>query len=90
MSNCRLQIRVQPNAKRAAWLGRWRESYYKIALKAPAVDGKANKALIDFLSETLKLPKKAFVLVSGQTSRCKIVEIQGVSIADLSLPKELI
>ena len=90
MTSCRLQIRVIPNAKRSAWVGKWNETYYKIALHAPAVDGKANKALIDFLSETLNLPKKMFSIVSGQTNRCKVIEIQGISQTELPLPKDAI
>ena len=78
MNKCRLQIRVIPNAKHTGWAGMWNGTHYKIALRAPAVDGKANEALIEFLSETFKLPKRAFTIISGETNRCKIIEVIGV------------
>lgn len=71
-----LSIRVQPGAKRSAFDGIWNDSHLKIALQAPAVDGKANEALIDFLSEKLKIKKKNIFIVTGQTSRCKVILIE--------------
>lgn len=86
MVDCRLQIRVLPNAKRSGWAGVWNGTHYKIALQAPAVDGKANEALIAFLSDSLHLPKRAFSIVLGQTNRLKVVQVEGVSKEDLPLP----
>ena len=86
MASCRLLIRVQPNAKRTGWAGMWNETHYKISLQAPAVDGKANEALIDFLSKTFKLPKKNFSIILGQTNRSKVVEIAGATQQELTLP----
>lgn len=71
-----LSVRVQPGAKRSAFDGVWNGSHIKIALQAPAVDGKANEALIDFLSENLKVRKKQIFIVTGQTARCKVVLIE--------------
>ena len=71
-----LSIRVQPGAKWSAFDGIWNDSHLKIALQAPAVDGKANEALIDFLSEKLKIKKKNIFIVTGQTSRCKVILIE--------------
>ena len=79
MNKYRLQVRVLPNAKHVGWAGKWNDTHYKIALRAPAVDGKANEALIEFLADYFKLPKRAFAIISGQTNRCKIIEITGVS-----------
>lgn len=87
MTSCRLPIRVQPNAKRTSWAGIWNGTHYKIALQAPAVDGKANEALITFLSEAFKLPKRNFSIISGQTSRAKIIEVIGATQEELALPK---
>ena len=78
-NSCCIQVRVQPNAKHEGWCGLWNGTHWKIALKAPAVDGKANEALIEFLAHYTKLPKRSFKLLAGQTSRSKIIEIQGVS-----------
>lgn len=86
MADCRLQIRVLPNAKRSGWAGMWNGTHYKIALQAPAVDGKANEALIEFLSDFFHLPKRSFSIVLGQMNRLKVVQIDGVSKEDLPLP----
>lgn len=86
MPSCRLQIRVLPNAKRTAWAGIWNGSHYKIALQAPAVDGKANDALIAFLSDFFNLPKRSFSIILGQTSRSKVIQIDGLHLEDLNLP----
>ena len=71
-----LSVRVQPGARRSSVDGAWNDTHLKIALQAPAVDGKANEALINFLSEKLKIKKKNIFIVTGQTSRCKVVLIE--------------
>ena len=50
-----------------------------IKLTAPAVDGKANAALVAFLAKLLKVKKTQVLLVSGEKARIKIVEIEGTS-----------
>ncbi len=71
-----LSIRVSPNAKRSGIEGIWQEKMLKIALRAPAVEGKANEALIDFLADTFNIKKRAIVIVRGQTSREKTILLQ--------------
>ena len=78
MNNYQLQIRVLPNAKREGWVGMWNGTHYKIALRAPAVDGKANEALIEFLANFWKIPKRDFTIVQGKTTRCKVVAIKNL------------
>lgn len=90
MSNYRLQIRVLPNAKREGWMGLWNNTHYKVALHAPAVDGKANDALIDFLADFFHLPKRSFSIVQGQTARCKVIEIQDISVEQVELLQKII
>ena len=51
----------------------------KIRLTAPPVDGAANEALVKFLADTFSVPKSQVEIVSGHTSRNKIVRIQGIS-----------
>ena len=48
---------------------------WQVRLKAPAVDGKANERLVEYLSKVLGLPKSKISLVKGQTARIKCVEI---------------
>jgi len=66
-----LTVRVLPNARRSNFDGIWNGTHLKIALSAPPVDGKANEALIDFLSDFFHLRKSAIALLSGQTGRIK-------------------
>ena len=78
-----LTLHVQPGAKRTEFAGLHGDAL-KIRLAAPPVDGKANEALIKFVAETLKLPKSAVTLKSGQTSRRKVLEISGSSQAAIA------
>ncbi|HEX8598747.1 MAG TPA: DUF167 domain-containing protein [Chloroflexia bacterium] len=52
----------------------------KIALTAPPVEGAANKALVEFLAKLLGVPRSSVSLVSGETSRQKMVRALGVSV----------
>jgi len=58
------------------------EGCLKVKLTAPPVEGEANQALINFLARFLEIPKKNVLLVKGETSRHKIIEIRGMSSAD--------
>ncbi len=48
-----------------------------IAITAPPADGAANAAIIHMLSKTLKLPKSAVRIISGDTARIKRVAVTG-------------
>ena len=52
-----------------------------IRLAAPPVDGAANDALIAFLADVLRVPRRSVRIVSGNTSRDKRVEIDGLDSA---------
>ena len=77
-----LTLHIQPGAKRTEFAGRHGDAL-KIRLAAPPVDGKANEALIKFIAETLKLPKSAVSLKSGQSSRHKVLEIHGAQLSSI-------
>lgn len=51
------------------------DDYVKIKVVEPAIEGKANKGIIKFLSNELNIPKSRIILVSGQTSSIKMIEI---------------
>ena len=70
-----LSVRVTPNAKRNAIDGLWNGMFVRIFLNAPAVDGKANEALVDFLSDVWHIRRKDIVIVSGYTARNKVLLI---------------
>ena len=77
-----LTLHIQPGAKKTEFAGLHGDAL-KIRLAAPPVDGKANDALIKFVAETLKLPKSAVNLKSGQTSRRKVLEVCGCTAESL-------
>lgn len=56
----------------------------KIKIAAVPEDGKANRALVAFLANTLKLPKSAITIASGEASRVKALRISGLSGIPLS------
>jgi uncharacterized protein (TIGR00251 family) len=73
-----LRVHVVPNAKGDSVVGE-HDGAVKIKLRAPAVEGKANAALIRFLAEQLKLPRHTVVLQRGQKSRDKLIRVDGLS-----------
>jgi uncharacterized protein len=80
---CTLAVRLHPGARKNGVTGVHADAV-KIALTAPPVDGKANEALIAFLADELRLPRTRIVLVSGITSRAKMVRITGKSAAEVT------
>lgn len=72
------KVRVQPRASRDEIAGVMGDAL-KVRLCAPAVENRANEALIDFLSELLKTQKAAVRIQSGEHGRMKRVEIRGVT-----------
>jgi uncharacterized protein len=70
-----LDVHAQPGAARTEVKGLHGEAI-KIRVGAPAVEGKANEALLAFLAEALQVPRRRCVLVSGQASRQKRVRIE--------------
>jgi uncharacterized protein (TIGR00251 family) len=78
-----LAVRAQPGAKKTAITGIYGEgtaAQLKIAVKAPAIEGRANSALIAFLSETFGLAKSKIEIVSGELSRSKVFLFREVTI----------
>ena len=72
------RVRVQPRASRDAVGGEW-EGALKVRLTAPPVDSKANEALRRLLAECLNVPAGAVRLLSGERSRTKRLEVDGVT-----------
>lgn len=74
-----LLVLVQPRASRTKVVGE-HDGRLKIALAAPPVDGEANAALIEFVSDALDVRKADVRLVDGETSRRKRLIVQGVAL----------
>lgn len=79
---CTLPVRVHPGAKRNAIAGT-HNGAVKISLTTPPTDGRANDALIAFLAERLSVPRSRIALVSGATSRSKVLRITGLNAAEV-------
>ncbi len=71
-------VRVQPRASKDEIAGEMGGAL-KVRLRAPAVEDRANEALIDFLAELLKTSRSAVSILSGERSRVKRIEICGVT-----------
>jgi hypothetical protein len=65
-----LRVRVQPGAARSAVCGPHGDAI-RIRLAAPAIEGRANRALIDFIAEALDVPRRLITIVSGEHARDK-------------------
>ena len=71
-----LELHVQPGAKRSEFAGKHGERI-KLRLAAPAVEGKANDALVEFLAGYFGVPKRNVRIACGLKSRQKRVIIDG-------------
>jgi len=78
----RVTVKVHPRAKRTALAGRFGAGW-KLDLAAPPVDGKANEECVRFFAELARTPRARVRIVTGLTSRAKLVEIEGVAQEDL-------
>ena len=68
-----LYLKIKPNQRFDRIEGS--EGNWVVKVKAPAVDGKANEHLINYLSDILDLPKSKIRLKKGQTNRLKCLEV---------------
>jgi uncharacterized protein (TIGR00251 family) len=76
------RFHVVPNAKQNKVMGE-HGTAIKIKLRAPALEGKANAALLSFLAEELKISERRIVLERGQKSREKMIRVEGMNEADV-------
>ena len=67
-----LQIRAQPGARRTEIAG-VHNGCLKVRLAAPAVEGRANEALIAFLAASFGVPRRNVALLRGESGRRKAV-----------------
>ena len=75
-----LSVFCQPKAARSALIG-MHGGALKAKVKAPPVEGRANRALLDLLAGALGVPRGRLTLVSGEQSRNKRVRVDGVDAA---------
>lgn len=71
----KITVRVKPNSPKQDV--KLENNIYTISLISPPIDGKANKELVEVLSEYFNIPKSRVSIVSGHKSKIKIVNIEG-------------
>jgi len=72
-------VRVQPRASKSGVAGEL-DGVLKLRLAAPPVDGAANEELIRLLAKLFDAPRQRVEIISGQTSKNKIVSVSGISV----------
>jgi uncharacterized protein (TIGR00251 family) len=73
-----LRIRVVPRSGKTGFVVRMDNGVYKVRLKAPPVDGRANTELVRWLAEQFSTGKDGISIISGALSRTKTVEVAGI------------
>lgn len=74
------KVRITPRASRTAitgLMGEGDDMALKIALHAPPVEGRANSALIEFLSDLLRTPRSTIEIIGGEHARNKTILVRG-------------
>jgi uncharacterized protein (TIGR00251 family) len=72
----RIALKVRAGARRTEFSGRLGTTW-KLQVAAPAVDGKANEAIVRFLSKMFSVPASSVRILTGLSSPSKIVEVDG-------------
>ena len=82
VNHVKLSVRVQANARRDQIVG-VREGVLVVRVAAPALDGRANRALCRLLAKRLGIPRSSVIIALGQRSRVKLVQVEGIDQATL-------
>lgn len=69
----KIQVKISANAKKNSI--EFDDTIIKIRISKPAVEGRANKEIISFLSDILNLPKNNIKILSGEKSSFKMLLI---------------
>jgi uncharacterized protein (TIGR00251 family) len=77
----RVRLRVSPGAPRTELAGRHGDGW-KVRVNAAPERGKANDAVVGLLAERLGVSRTSVSIVSGHTSRDKVVELRGLASAE--------
>ena len=83
----RITVRVKPGASRTKVGGCYGEDVLIVAVTAPAVDGRANDAVVKAVADAFALRRSDVTIVSGHTARTKVLELadpNGIELAQLA------
>ena len=78
----RFAVRVQPRASKTEIAGIHGDAL-KVRLSAPPVDGAANDELVNFLAGIFAVARRDVMILAGESSRSKVVEIEGIDAAQV-------
>jgi len=81
-STAKITVHVQPNARRNEVVG-FEDGVLRVKIAAPPVKGRANRELIEFLSQLLGVSKGSVTIEKGATSRSKVIGVSGLSQDDI-------
>ena len=70
-----LAVRVVPRSSKNEIAGILEDGTIKIRLTASPVEGRANQALIEFLSEVLEIPRSKIEIIAGEKGREKLISV---------------
>ena len=83
-----LTLRISPNASKNEIIKT--PEGIKMRITAQRIDGKANKALIEFLSKQFKVPKSYFEIIRGETSKDKSILINNIDAEKITQINEML
>lgn len=75
----RFSVRLQPRASKNEIAG-LQGAALKVRVTAPPVDGLANEAMVELISTALRVSRRNVCIVSGHSSRTKVVEVSGADL----------
>lgn len=78
-----LKVRIIPRAKQNQISALLEDGTFKIRVQAPPIDGKANKAVIKYLSKILDINRSKIHIVSGEKARDKKISFDGYKIGQI-------
>jgi len=82
-----LKIKVEPRSSRAGVVGQYGDAL-KVKLTSPPVEGRANKELIEILAKLFGVHKRNIEIISGHSSKNKLVKLHGKERIEKNLLKE--
>jgi uncharacterized protein len=85
----RIAVQITPNAKKTEVIGVL-EDALKLKLQAQPIEGRANEALVKFLSSSLKVARSAVTITHGLTSKRKLVQVESGTLAPADVARALL
>jgi uncharacterized protein (TIGR00251 family) len=79
--SARVRLRAVPNARKSEIVGVHGDAI-KVKVAAPALEGRANEALVEFIAEKLGVARRDVTLSSGEKSRDKVIAVEGLDEAE--------